>query len=162
MLTLVKKEDLYMKPLDSAYLAIKKIALSSAAKTANLPKPVIPDAKPVNMKNIKIRDFETENKTLKCEKVKSLSEAQIANFLFLNGIEYEYEETFESPGVESNGTLNFLNPEKWNNVKKFNLDYQYFTIDAIVAPHLKSRWVKLTHNDKGIKFDYYGFNLLCY
>ncbi len=46
-----------MKPLDSAYLAIKKIALSSAAKTANLPKPVIPDAKPVNMKNIKTDRF---------------------------------------------------------------------------------------------------------
>lgn len=38
-----------------------------------------------------IKEFEAENKTLKCEKVKSLSEAQIANFLFLNGIDYEYE-----------------------------------------------------------------------
>ena len=39
------------------------------------------------------------HKTLKNEKVKSLEEVQIANFLFLNGVNYEYEKLypFESP-----------------------------------------------------------------
>lgn len=75
-------------------------------------------------------------------------------------VEYEFEENFDAPGVESNGTLNFSNYEEWRNVKTINLDYKYFEIDAIVAPHLKSRWVTLTHDGKGIKFNYYGFNTL--
>lgn len=39
------------------------------------------------------------HKTLKNEKVKSLEEVQIANFLFLNGVNYEYEKLypFENP-----------------------------------------------------------------
>ena len=47
----MKKEVLYMEPLDFGYLAVKKIALTSAAKTAKLAKPIIPDAKPIKMKN---------------------------------------------------------------------------------------------------------------
>ena len=38
-----------------------------------------------------IEKFEKNNQTLKGNKVKSLAEAKIANFLFLNGIDYEYE-----------------------------------------------------------------------
>jgi DNA helicase IV len=35
--------------------------------------------------------------TIKGEKVKSLEEVMIANFLFLNGVEYEYEKEYEHP-----------------------------------------------------------------
>lgn len=42
-----------------------------------------------------IKKLEKENKTLKGQKVKSLAEAQIANFLFLNGIDYTYEKTYD-------------------------------------------------------------------
>ncbi|MBR6409072.1 MAG: UvrD-helicase domain-containing protein [Alphaproteobacteria bacterium] len=38
-----------------------------------------------------IEKFEKNNQTLKGNKVKSLAEAKIANFLFLNDIDYEYE-----------------------------------------------------------------------
>ena len=38
-----------------------------------------------------IKNFEQKNTTVKGDKVKSLAEAQIANFLFLNNIKYEYE-----------------------------------------------------------------------
>lgn len=41
-----------------------------------------------------IQQYEKENKTLKGQKVKSLAEAQIANFLFLNGVDYTYEATY--------------------------------------------------------------------
>ena len=42
-----------------------------------------------------IEKFERKNLTLKGDKVKSLAEAKIANFLFINGIDYEYEKVYE-------------------------------------------------------------------
>lgn len=76
-------------------------------------------------------------------------------------VEFECMETFNAPEVDApTGTLNFNKLTEWKDIKVINLDYKYFEVDAIVAPHLKSRSVKLTHNDKGIKFDYYGFNTL--
>lgn len=41
-----------------------------------------------------IKKFEKKKETLKGDKVKSLAEAQISNFLFLNGIDYEYEKEY--------------------------------------------------------------------
>ena len=46
-----------MEALDLAYKAVKKIASASAAKTAKSEKPVIADAKPINMKNAKSDRF---------------------------------------------------------------------------------------------------------
>lgn len=73
-------------------------------------------------------------------------------------VEFEHVENFDAPTVSSNGTLNFVDTIKWENVKEIKLDYKHFEIDAIVVPHLKSRSVKLHHNGRGIKFDFYGFN----
>jgi len=75
-------------------------------------------------------------------------------------IEFEQTESFDAPTVSSNGTLNFDNIVEYRDLKVINLNYKYFEIDAIVAPHLKSRYVTLTHDGKGIKFDFYGFNTL--
>ncbi len=41
--------------------------------------------------------FANEKRTLQGEFVKSLQEVQIANFLFLNGVEYEYEKKYPFP-----------------------------------------------------------------
>ena len=72
---------------------------------------------------------------------------------------FEKVESFDAPTVEDNGTLNFDITNPFYDIKKIDLDYKYFEIDAIVAPHLKSRSVNLVNKDgKGIKFDFFGFN----
>ncbi len=50
-----------------------------------------------------IKYFENQKKSIKGESVKSLAEVKIANFLFLNGIDYEYEKVYDKPylGQES-------------------------------------------------------------
>ena len=75
---------------------------------------------------------------------------------------FEEEESFDAPTVNmENGTLDFNNTIPYKNIKEIKLDYKYFEIDAIVAPHLKSRSVKLVNKKgKGIKFSYVGFNTL--
>lgn len=45
--------------------------------------------------NSEIKKLRKEKKTIKGEKVKSLEEVTIANFLYLNGIEYEYEREYQ-------------------------------------------------------------------
>ncbi|MBQ7277422.1 MAG: aldose 1-epimerase family protein [Bacilli bacterium] len=72
---------------------------------------------------------------------------------------FEEEENFDAPSVESNGTLNFDITTPFRNIKKIDLNYKYFVIDAIVLPHLKSRYVDLVNKDnKGIRFSFYGLN----
>lgn len=72
---------------------------------------------------------------------------------------FSEEENFDAPSVESNGTLNFDITTQFRNIKKIDLEYKYFEIDAIVLPHLKSRSVELVNKEnKGIKFDFDGFN----
>lgn len=53
-----------------------------------------------------INKFEKENKTLQWIKVKSLAEAKIANFLFLNSVKYEYEKEYPYPYYGKNNTTN--------------------------------------------------------
>ena len=47
-----------------------------------------------------IENLEQENRSAKGEYVKSPREAQIANFLFLNGIDYEYERKYTRPYIK--------------------------------------------------------------
>lgn len=74
---------------------------------------------------------------------------------------FEEEENFDAPTVEDNGTLNFDKTIPYRNIKKINLDYKYFEVDAIVIPNIKSKRVKLVNKDgKGILFKYKNFNTL--
>ena len=72
---------------------------------------------------------------------------------------FEKTENFNAPTVVlENGTLNFIDTVKYENLKELQLDYKYFEIDAIVIPTIKSQSVKLVNKDnKGIKFDFQGF-----
>lgn len=72
---------------------------------------------------------------------------------------FEKTENFDAPSVVlSNGTLDFDHCTKFNDINKIDLDYKYFTVDAIVIPNVKSQSVKLINkNNKGIKFDFKGF-----
>ena len=53
-----------------------------------------------------IKDLEQENRSAKGEYVKSPREAQIANFLFLNSIDYEYERKYTRPYINENKNEN--------------------------------------------------------
>ncbi len=74
-------------------------------------------------------------------------------------IEFEKVENFDAPRVVlENGTLDFDNTISYRDIKKLQLNYQYFEIDAIVIPKVKSQSVKLINkHNKGIKFDFHGF-----
>ncbi|HHU56112.1 MAG TPA: aldose 1-epimerase family protein [Acholeplasmataceae bacterium] len=72
---------------------------------------------------------------------------------------FEKPESFSSPKVEKNATLNFYEPAaKFSKLQELRLKYDLFQNDAIVIPRIKSKFVKLV-NDKnlGIKFDFQGF-----
>lgn len=75
-------------------------------------------------------------------------------------IEFEKSESFASPSVESDATLNFDKPYRtFKNLNVLHLDYDYFEIDAIIIPKVNSSYVKLLNKDnKGIKFSFGDFN----
>lgn len=74
-------------------------------------------------------------------------------------VEFEKVENFDAPRVVlENGTLDFDNTISYRDIKKLQLKYEYFEIDAIVIPKVKSQSVKLINKEnKGIKFDFKGF-----
>jgi DNA helicase-4 len=66
-----------------------------------------------------------EKKTIKGERVKSLEELIIANFLFLNGVEYEYER--EYPHQSEDKTWKRYRPDFY--IKDFDIYLEHFGID---------------------------------
>ena len=74
-------------------------------------------------------------------------------------INFEFKETFFSPKVEANGTLNFDNPARTHqNLKKLKLDHNLFNIDTIIIPRIKSKKVSLLNKkNKGICFYFPSF-----
>lgn len=77
-------------------------------------------------------------------------------------IVFDEEESFESPLVMPNATLNFEKCAlKENNIKEINLKKSLFDIDTIILTNVKSKTVKLLNkNNKGIKFSYPDFKTL--
>ena len=69
---------------------------------------------------------------------------------------FEKEESFTSPKVEANGTLNFNEAaRRYESLKSLNLDYDLFNIDTIVIPRVRSNYVRLLNKDNlGIKFSF--------
>lgn len=74
-------------------------------------------------------------------------------------IYFEKTETFDSPKVESNATLNFNESAmRRTNLEKLDLKKSLFDIDTIVLPKIESKSVKLLNkNMKGIKFTFEDF-----
>lgn len=71
---------------------------------------------------------------------------------------FDKEEMFAAPGVESDGTLNFNRTRIFKGIKKVNLDYEYFAVDAIVIPRVKSNKVQLVNEKhQGIEFKFPQF-----
>lgn len=75
-------------------------------------------------------------------------------------IEFEKSESFASPTVENDATLNFDLPYMiFKNLQTLHLDYDYFKVDAIVIPKVSSRYVKLlSKKNTGIKFSFKDFS----
>jgi galactose mutarotase-like enzyme len=74
-------------------------------------------------------------------------------------IHFEKPESFSSPTIEANGTLNFDKPAKiFTNLKELKLDRTMFSLDTIVIPSINSHEVVLSNNKhQGIKFSFPGF-----
>lgn len=74
-------------------------------------------------------------------------------------IYFSEPETFQSPKVETNGTLNFdAAARSFTNLTKIELDWELFNIDTIVIPRVRSKSVNLLNkNNKGIKFSFPNF-----
>lgn len=75
---------------------------------------------------------------------------------------FSEEESFDSPKVMPNATLNFDEPVlKYRNLKELELRKDIFSIDTIINPKVKSKSVLLVNkNNKGLKFSYPKFKTL--
>lgn len=75
---------------------------------------------------------------------------------------FEKEETFDSPKVMPNATLNFDEPVlHFENLKELNLRKEMFNIDTIINTKVKSKSVMLLNKEnKGLKFSYPKFKTL--
>ena len=75
---------------------------------------------------------------------------------------FETEETFDSPKVMPNATLNFDEPVlHFENLKELNLKKELFDIDTIINTKVKSKSVMLLNKEnKGLKFSYPKFKTL--
>jgi len=74
-------------------------------------------------------------------------------------IYFSEPESFISPKVENNGTLNFDEiGRRYSNLKELRLERSLFEIDTIVIPRIKSKVVNLFNNEnKGIIFRFPKF-----
>lgn len=75
-------------------------------------------------------------------------------------IHFEKEETFISPFVESNATLNFGKVGcQYQDLKVLNLKKDLFDIDTIILPRVRSKKVYLLNKQgKGVEFEYPKFS----
>ena len=75
---------------------------------------------------------------------------------------FEQEETFSSPKVMPNATLNFDEPVlEYHNLKELPLRKEIFSIDTIINAKVKSKSVLLLNKEnKGLKFSYPKFKTL--
>ena len=75
---------------------------------------------------------------------------------------FSEEESFDSPKVMPNATLNFDEPVlKYRNLKELNLKKELFSIDTIINTKVKSKSVMLLNKqNKGLKFSYPKYKTL--
>lgn len=75
---------------------------------------------------------------------------------------FSEEESFDSPKVMPNATLNFDEPVlKYRNLKELPLKKELFNIDTIINAKVKSKSVMLLNKEnKGLKFSYPKFKTL--
>ena len=109
-----------------------------------------------------------QHQTLRLERVKSMEEATIANFLFLNGIEYEYEHLY--PFESDDPTRKAYRPDFY--LPEYNIYLEHFGVDRNGnLPWLSKieeekyqqdmKWKRNFHKEKGTKlietYSYYSY-----
>ena len=89
-----------------------------------------------------IKCLEQNNQSINGEYVKSPREAQIANFLFLNGINYEYEHRYPFPYINENSSNKTYYPDFYIKYKNKEIWLEHFgvTIDNEGKEH--AAWCK--------------------
>lgn len=121
----------------------------------------------------KLRDPTLKKTSLKGEKVKSLEERRIANFLFINGINYTYEKEYE-PKIEWSKTKKYLDKNLLKNInipvkiKKelTNQILKYLELDEVMYwPNTGDEVVKYNPDfyldDYEIYYEHFGVNRKC-
>ncbi|WP_461463592.1 UvrD-helicase domain-containing protein, partial [Methanobrevibacter sp.] len=101
------------------------------------------DLKTFKEKFYKLRDPSLEKTTFKGETVKSLEERMIANFLFINGINYTYEKAWQ-PKYDWQETFDFCDKYIFEDLNLFD----YFVIDDLDIfnelfskyPNISDKW----------------------
>lgn len=120
-----------------------------------------------------LRDPTLEKTTLKGEKVKSLEERKIANFLFINGVKYTYEKPFE-PKIDWKKTYDYLDENLLSdvNVPNFikkdliNDIMEFLELDEIIIWPNTNDEVTNYHpdfylDDYEIYYEHFGVNRKC-
>lgn len=117
----------------------------------------------------KLQRMNSTHQTLKGETMKSLEEIMIANFLFLNGVEYEYEKYYEY----DTATKEFRQYQPDFYLTRYGLYLEHFGVnEQMRAPWLKGieekkyiqsvHWKRGLHAEKGTicieSFSYYNKN----
>jgi len=129
-------DDYFFKVMHNQDIAKKIIEFFAKILPMNLPPPnSLAELAELQRNN----DFETIKskyknnikETLKGEKVKSVEELLIANFLFLNGVEYEYERTYDPLEVFNSHWFEFKNPIDLD--KDLLSDFSYCGLTSIRA-----------------------------
>ena len=164
----VEQEDLFEKFLEE----ILEKCLSDSKKFSSHYKTYFKDHEFRNVDEI--REFKTEKEyndwvrsnkllTLNNERVKSHGELLIANFLFANGIKYEYESFYPSDRLMPkvfDYKPDFYLPEYNLYIEYFGIDKNGDTADFIDKKQYKDgiKWKKRVHREGGTKLiDLYYF-----
>ncbi len=99
-----------------------------------------------------IEKHEKKKLTVKYEKVKSLAEAQIANFLFLNGIEYEYEKIYPFEIINETGKIISMRPDFY--LPEYDLYIEHFGVTGTDG-NFKASWLSSKDEKKYIQDIYF-------
>ena len=99
-----------------------------------------------------IEKHEKNKLTVKYEKVKSLAEAQIANFLFLNGIEYEYEKIYPFEIINETGKIISMRPDFY--LPEYDLYIEHFGVTGTDG-NFKASWLSSKDEKKYIQDIYF-------
>ena len=103
------------------------------------------EIKAVDLLTLKSRFYldNQERKTIQGERVKSLAELQIANYLFINGIEYIYEDNYK----HDTATKHYKQYQPDFYLPKYDIYIEHFGVDN----RNKANWLSQSEEEKYIK-----------
>lgn len=90
----------------------------------------------------KIQILAAKNETLKMEKVKSPAEVEIANFLFLQGVDYVYEKEYPHPFYDKNGVAKKYRPDFYIKTPTGEIWLEHFGVKIDSSGVYHARWCK--------------------